>query len=370
MISYIIPTRNRSMVLARSLGAIGRLPAHAAEVVVVDNASDIPPALPVVLENGIPVRLHFRGSNEGAAARNHGVRVADDASGWVVMLDDDSYPLDDGHVSMLRELPDEVAAVAAEIFLASGRESGGLPEVFTGCGVAIRRRAFIDAGGYDPTFNYYVEEYDLAAKFILAGYRIALDRRFRVMHDKVAGDRDMNVILRRLVRNNAWVAQRYAPRQQRRDELREVFGRYASIAMKEKAVAGYTGGAAEAVATLAKQPARAMTDAMFDRFTGLAEARRSLQDAWSTGPFRSAAIIDAGKNARVVRRALDELGVRVTDDVSGAEARVIGTMSPGPLLDAWERRVVTRGDARLVAPWAGLLCVERPAPWRVPELAA
>lgn len=353
MITYALPTRDRPAALARSLAAIGALPPHDAHVIIVDNASSTPPRAPVVLHNNIPVSIIFRSTNEGAAARNHAVRAADPASTWVVLLDDDSFPLNTNHLHALRDQPSDVAAVAAEISLPSGRESGGLPEVFTGCGVAVRRDAFLDAGGYDPSFGYYVEEYDLAAKLLLTGHRVVLDRRFRVMHEKTSAGRDMNLILRRLVRNNAWVAQRYAPPDERRAELREVLARYAAIAAKEKALPGYSAGAAEALATLSHQPRRPMPPTLFDRFTGLAEARRSLQAAWAERPFASAAIVDEGKNARHIRRALTELGIRLVAEPD-AEALVIGTLSPGPLLDAWERRQAT-GGARVVAPWESLV---------------
>ena len=51
---------------------------------------------------------------------------------------------------------------------------------------------------------------------------MAFDPWFRVLHRKVTANRDMNVILSRLVRNNGWVAQRYAPEVRRKEELREV----------------------------------------------------------------------------------------------------------------------------------------------------
>jgi hypothetical protein len=298
------------------------------------------------------VELVFRATNEGAGARNHGVAASEPSCEWIVMLDDDSYPLDAGHLGVLEEQPGDVAAVAAEIFLPTGREAGGLPEVFTGCGVAIRRGAFLDAGGYDPSFHYYVEEYDLAARLLLRGGRVALDRRFRVMHEKTAAGRDMDAILRRLVRNNAWIAQRYAPAGARGAELREVFSRYARIAAKESALTGYTAGAAEALATLTRQARTPMPGALFDRFTGLAEARRSLELAWEAAPFATAAIVDVGKNARLVRRALDEMGVRLVHE-DDAQALIIGTLSPGPILESWERRA--DADTRVIAPWSSLV---------------
>ena len=160
MISYILPTHNRPDRLAKSLARIGRLCAddHAqlggAEVVIVDNASHAPPTLPKRLANGLPVRSFRMASNQGAAVRNF---AAEQAQGdWLIMLDDDSYPLDANFTHVLNEAPQDIAAIGADIVLPNGRrEAGGLPEVFVGCGAAIRRQAFLDTGGYDPTFGYY-----------------------------------------------------------------------------------------------------------------------------------------------------------------------------------------------------------------------
>ncbi|MBC7772129.1 MAG: glycosyltransferase family 2 protein [Pyrinomonadaceae bacterium] len=365
MISYVIPTHNRPGELQRTLEAIGSLPRHSAEVIIVDNASSVPPSAPMSLSNGLPVNLILRGTNEGAAARNHGVLASDPGSDWIVMLDDDSNPVDAEFIGALADQPGDVAAVAAEIMLSGGagaesarsaRESGGLPEVFIGCGVAIRRDAFIDAGGYDSSFNYYAEEYDLAAKLLLAGQRVVLDRRFRVMHHKVSAGRDMNVILRRLVRNNGWVMQRYAPPHQRRLEIRRIVKRYGSIASKEHALVGYAAGFAELLSTLRTQHRREMPQHVFDRFTGLAEARSSLQEAWLEQRFHTACVVHEGKNAEVIVRALEELGVHVLtgEGMHEAEVQVIGTLSPGPLLDSWERCVAFNTSGRLISPWGGL----------------
>jgi len=365
MISYVIPTHDRPGELERTLTAIGSLPAHAAEVVVVDNASRVPARVPMMLSNGVPVNLLFRPTNEGAAGRNHGVAASDARSDWIVMLDDDSHPIDAEFLGVLEEQPGDVAAVAAEVTLSgrrcasnnrATRESGGLPEVFVGCGVAIRREAFISAGGYDPSFNYYAEEYDLSAKLLLAGYRVVLDRRFRVAHRKTDEGRDMNLILRRLVRNNGWVMQRYAPSHQRKAEVRRIVMRYGAIASKEQTMAGYTIGFAELLSTLRAQRRSEMPQSIFDRFTGLSAARESLQEAWSQQVFHTARIVHEGKNAEVVRRAVEELGVRVEKPSTSenADVEVIGTLSPGPLLDAWERATASNHSGRVLSPWQGL----------------
>jgi hypothetical protein len=280
------------------------------------------------------------------------------------MLDDDSYPCDTGFIRRLGKAPADVAAVSADIYLPgmARRESGGLPEVFIGCGVAIRRQVFLDLNGYDPDFNYYAEEYDLAARIILAGYRIAFDPWFRVEHHKVAANRDMNTIMARLVRNNGWVMQRFAPAELRRAQIREQRTRYRQIAIKENALKGFAAGLVELRRTIRAQKRTPLTRQLFDRFTGLAYAREALQSAFNQRPFRTVQLVDEGKNGWVVRKALAELGVSVLDlalstQHSAPDALVVGTMSPGPMLDSFERRTLLNpagSHQRILAPWTAI----------------
>ncbi len=337
--------------LARTLEALGSIDAGThervggGEVVVVDNASGERAIAAGVLANGWRVRVERLGENIGAAARNVGAELA--RGEWVVMLDDDSHPVDGGVVDAVCGAPGDVAAVGGEIFLADGRrESGGLPEVVIGCGVAVRRGVFLEVGGYDGAFHYYAEEYDLCARLICAGWRIMHDGRFRVVHEKVNEGRDMGVILGRLVRNNGWVAQRYAPDSELGRELEEVVTRYRRIAEKEGAVAGYERGLRELEGTLGAQERRAMTRAQWERFTGMAQARAWL-GARVAGMDR-VAVVDEGKNAWVVRAVLGELGVR---EDAGAAVGVVGTMSPGAMMDAQEARLA-RGE-RAERAWRG-----------------
>ncbi len=277
------------------------------------------------------------------------------------MLDDDSYPCDTGFIRRLGKAPQDVAAVSADIYLPgmSRRESGGLPEVFIGCGVAIRRQVFLDLNGYDPAFNYYAEEYDLAARMILAGYRIAFDPWFRVEHHKVATNRDMNTIMARLVRNNGWVMQRYAPAEMRRAQIREQRTRYRQISQKENASRGFTEGLLELRKTIRTQKRTPMSRQLFDRFTGLSYAREALQSAYNTKPFRTVQLIDEGKNGWVIRKALAELNVTVLphSPLPTPDCLVIGSMSPGPMLDSFERRTLLNpagSPQRILAPWTAI----------------
>jgi len=355
MISYLLPTRNRPERLAATLKAIGALSAerHEAhggcEIVVVNDASDVP-VRGTDRAGEIPVRLIRVDEPRGAAARNEGVRAA--GGDWIVMLDDDSWPLDLGHLEAIADAPADVAAIGAEIILGEGRrEDGGLPEVFVGCGAAVRRAAFIDAGGYDATFHYYAEEYDLCAKLLLAGWRVVHDWRFRVRHEKVAQGRDMNLILRRLVRNNGWVMQRYAPDDALATALTEVIERYGRIADREGAGYGYQQGLDELMSTLDEQPRTPMEIDLWERFTGRAHARAALRRE-AMSPDARVAVVDEGKNAGEVRSALADLGRCDIVDERRAEVLVVGTLSPGPMVDAWQRRCAAGGGGRrVVTPW-------------------
>jgi GT2 family glycosyltransferase len=358
MLTYVIPTRNRHQTLAETLSALERLGPHHAEVLIFDNASDEPVAAPRTLASGVACRVVRLPTNIAAAARNLAITHAHPSSQWLIMLDDDSAPLDLGFISALREANSSTAIVAAEIFLpcapgASPRhphhtrhprhESGGLPEVFVGCGAAIRTSFFRAQHGYDASFDYYAEEYDLSARALLAGDRVTLDRRFRVLHRKVTQGRDFGRILARLVRNNAWVSVRYAPDDARAAATLEHITRYARIGLKERALRGYFRGLIDLASTLSDQPRTPMSQTLWDRFTGLAAAREGVSAMIETFTHtharapRAVELVTPGKNAHIIEQALIERGIAIVRATSGphaAEARMIGTLSPGPMLDA------------------------------------
>ncbi len=334
LVSFIIPTRNRPEVLAPTLNAIGSLDVEqingrTAEVIVVDNASTPVPSVPTALHNDVPVRFISLLDNLAAASRNV---AAERACGeWLVMLDDDSFPLDADFMEVLRRQAPDVGAVGAEILLPdNSHEAGGLPEVLIGCGMACRREVFSRLGGYDRSFHYYVEEYDLSARLIAAGYRIVHNFGFRVRHQKVAGGRNMDVILRNLVRNNCWTTLRYAPDGERSREILNTIRRYGRIAVKERALAGWLAGTAQFAATAFGQPRRTLARALYDRWSGLLTARRFAR----AFPPERMTIVSPGKGEPLIRAALLEAGHQLVEK-QFAERLVIGTLSPGPMIDAW-----------------------------------
>lgn len=336
-LSFIIPTRDRPHHLRSTLDMLARLDAACvgrAELIVLDNASREPFELPESLPNGIEVRGLRFGQNLNTAARNVGAEQA--RSDWLVMLDDDSSPLDCPLLETLGEIGPDVAAVGGEIFLGDGRrESGGLPEVIVGCGCVVRRDMFLEAGGYDEVFGYYAEEYDLCARLIAMGERVVHTRSIRFEHRKSSIGRDMNEILYRLVRNNGWVLRRYAPVDRRDTLIGEMIARYRTIAGREDATRGFERGMAELERTIDTQPERALSDTQWDRFEGRAAVRETIRRC---SPELGNAVRLLGpahaKGRDIIADELREHGCMICDRPDATP--VVGTLSPGPMLDLRE----------------------------------
>jgi GT2 family glycosyltransferase len=357
MITYVFPTRNRPSDVRRTLDELAALPRHDACVVVVDNASDEPVHVPARLANGIACECTRLGTNRSTAARNVGVERAAQVAGraddhWIVMLDDDSAPMHAGLLDALAAAPADVGAIAAEVFLppVDGRarhEAGGLPEVFTGCGAAIRASAFLDLGGYDEGFDYYAEEYDFCARLILAGMRVAYDGRFQVMHRKVATHRDTGRIIGNLARNNAWVMARYAPADDRAARIEAQLDRYARIAAKEGVANAVGPVIADARAAIHQQPRREMSQGQWQRFIGAAACERHVSMLAARHGWRRIEIVAPGKGAEDIAGVIERLGLHAGSGVP--DASIVGSLSPGVMLDA-----IAEGAARgigLIASW-------------------
>ncbi len=353
-VTIVVPTRNRPDRLAATLAAIDTTlsvhgVAHRCEVVVIDDASvrGGMSRLPARLPGGTPLRYGRRETSIGAACRNDAAGMAE--APWLLMLDDDSWPMDAGFVALAAGAASDVAVIGLDIRLArGGREAGGLPQVHVGCGALIRTDAFRAVGGYDASFHYYVEEYDLAARLIARGWRILHDVRSTVVHEKIAAGRSMDVILERLVRNNGWVIRRYAPEDVLEAEMAAMLGRYEAIARREHATAGFRRGRAALEATLAGQPRRPLGPADWDRFTGEAAVRAGVLAVVASRPAGTWAMREPGKGADRIRAAIAAAGWRETDPVA-ADVHVPGSLSPGPMLDAADR--LARESRDVVLPW-------------------
>jgi hypothetical protein len=126
---------------------------------------------------------------------------------------------------------------------------------------------------------------------------------------------------------------------------------------------GYQSGLTELELTVEAQPRTPMTAQQYDRFTGMAAARAALHShpSLSAGATTRMAIVDNGKHAWVVRSVLQDMPqIELVADEAEADALVIGTLSPGPMLDAAERRI--ESGKPVICPWTLALARSEPQP--------
>ncbi len=332
--TIVIPTRSRPAELARTLALLAEQDAgeHGCEIIIVDNASDPPALAPDELANGWGVRTVRLARNAGAAARN---TAAAHATGeWLLMLDDDSAPLDDGWVAAARNAHRDTLAIGAEVLLPDGRhEAGGLPEVVVGCGALVRREAFLGCGGYDESFEYYGEETDLCARLIGTGGRVGYDAGFRILHRRSESERDLSRIIERLTRNEALTIWRYAPDHELDQWLERTLARRCAVAAREGVSAAYEKGEGAFRRRAASEPRRPLALDHWDRLTGMAFVLGWLRESRAHACAVRMPTGAPGKHPEVIAAALKREGV-YAQEVSSADAVVAGTLAPGLALDA------------------------------------
>ena len=312
-ITIIIPNWNRRRVLRETLAAISAdLPAWA-EVIVVDNASTDGAAEMVRAEFGSVGLIRLR-RNVGTAARNIGLQHA--RGKITLMLDNDSHPLP-GALERIEhhfEADERLGALGGRIFVRLDPpeyEAGGLPGVFIGCGAAFRTEVLRGIGGYPEDYGFYVEEYDVSCRLLREGWRMRHAGDVPIHHRKVTEGRDMNQVLRRLVRNNLKLWRRFSPPGRYWAHQRETVFRYFRVACKESATAGYWRGLAEGLPDLLAPRAGGgqLTEDQHRRLFGLDQAERLLADAIATHGRGRVAVFGADKGLPQILDLLSGAGL-------------------------------------------------------------
>lgn len=188
----------------------------------------------LVVANGVDVdlpnwvRVLSLDDNVGiAAGRNRGLGALDDVD-VVCFLDDDATLVhDDVSARVVEILAAEpgVAVVSLAVVDDDGRhqqryvprlgsrgaDESGEVTTFAGGAHAIRRDAFLDAGGYPDEFFYAHEETDLAWRLLDRGHRIHYDARPAVRHPHVDPREMAPERHTMLARNRVWMARRNLP---------------------------------------------------------------------------------------------------------------------------------------------------------------
>lgn len=217
----VLTMGNRPAELDRAIGSTEPLRAAGAEVIVVGNGADVPP----VPSDIITLRL---AENAGVAGgRNAAVRAC--AGDVVLFLDDDGwYPepavLGEHVVRRFADDP-ELAVLAFRVLDPEGgagvrwhvpRLRAGDPQrssvvtTFAGGACAIRRSAYLEAGGLPDAFFFAHEETDLSWQLINLGYRLEYDAAATMCHPAVSNARH-ETWYRLEARNRVWLARRNLP---------------------------------------------------------------------------------------------------------------------------------------------------------------
>lgn len=172
--SVIVPTRNRPRALANCVRALSRLnpPAGGFEAVVVNDGGQQPDDDVLRHSSGTAMRVRFETQPHAgpAAARNTGARLATGA--WLAFTDDDCEPSVDWLPAFERALSEHPGALAGGVvrnvvadsvfseasqrlvgFVVDWFDGDSREPFFSSNNIAVSRTAFLEAGGFDPTFG-------------------------------------------------------------------------------------------------------------------------------------------------------------------------------------------------------------------------
>ena len=216
-VGVVVATRNRRAELMRTLDRLRSLPERPAVVVVDNHSGD---GTVEAVERRGDVTLIPLDTNIGAAARTVGVHAL--TTRFAAFSDDDSW-WSPGALDIATEIMDRRPAVgllmgrilvgleqAEDVICEQLRESSvtneyGEPVIigFAACGAIVRRKAFLDVGGFLPQLCIGGEETLLALDLIDAGWQCIYSDDV-VVHHHPSMLRDRAVRSRMTVRNQLW----------------------------------------------------------------------------------------------------------------------------------------------------------------------
>ncbi len=316
IVSIILATHNRRAVVENTLAQIDDCGLDRAdyETIVVDNASTDGTADAVVhrVNRLVPLR-----KNAGSTAKAFGVDVA--RGTLLLFLDDDSFPRPGSLERMIEQFEGDsrLAAAGFTVHLPSGQlEGAALPGVFVGCGIGLRTDAYRSVGGLDRSFFMQAEEYDLAFRLAVAGWRVEVFDDLHVEHLKTEQARRNERTTYFDTRNNLRVTARYIPAAYARMYKEDCLQRYGWLARREGLShlrafgrgksAGTVLGALERIT----YSGRRLSAEAFEQFFGWSKIRRGMFNLAQNGVKR-VVLAGLGKNVYPFRRFAEEAGIDI-----------------------------------------------------------
>ncbi len=227
LVSYLVLTMNRVEELTLCLESIREQDYPNIEIVVVDNASD-DNTEEMVRDRFPEVRLRCLGENLGAAqGRNEAFSMA---RGEICVVLDDDAALPDrdatGRIVDYFQRDSRLGVVSLNVRNAfTGKvDTKAIPRrdkrilehdypctYFCAAGVALRRQAFDDAGGFWGELFIYAEELDLSYRILDKGYRMLHSTGIDILHRETPAARPSGRYFRYSTRNRIWIAWRNLP---------------------------------------------------------------------------------------------------------------------------------------------------------------
>jgi GT2 family glycosyltransferase len=198
-ISVVIPSRRDDPQLQRCLDALLTALPAGDEVILVGDGWVPVPVLPKGYENSVRV-LSVEKSGP-AACRDYGARHA--AHDWLCFVDSDVLVHEDAIVKSISILtrtgdagligsyddkpedPGIVSRFRNLLHHYHHQRNAGMAGVFWGAFGIVRKSAYLDAGGFDPSYrDASVEDIDLGYRLAEKGYRVVLRPEVQVTHLK------------------------------------------------------------------------------------------------------------------------------------------------------------------------------------------
>ena len=353
-LSYVIVTHQRREPLLRTLDVLTNrtaLPRSQWETWVVDNGST-DGTVEAVRGRFPSVNLIRRPGNEGVWARSYAFGPA--RGQYLILLDDDSYPLGDAAERSMAHLDrsPHCAAVVGRVVLPDGSlEACAMPSVMLSGAVCLRKTITEKVGGFRREFFRKAGEYDFSFRIWEAGYSIERFEDVVYRHDKFMGGRSSSLAHRMDLRNNLILVERYLPERLRAEYRRDWSQRYAALA----AAAGFRGaarvGRLEAALWRAREAAvgrQTLAPHAVESIFGLRRQAEAIV-AWTRdNNVRRVVIADFAKNLYATYRGCVDAGLSVSAIADNHPAFARSAYRGVPILHDAEA-LATRPDGVVIA---------------------
>ena len=208
-----ITTRNRHDSLQRCVESLRHLDHLSPEILIFDDASDVPVASTLTAQPRLRIIRDVRGPGN-IVGRNTLMSQASAAA--VLLLDDDAALLEAAGIERALEILSRDSDVAAVAFAQANEDGRPWPETmqpgrgqspryvaaFIGFAHLLRRDVFLRLGGYRERFVFYGEEKEYCLRLLDHGLRVVYLPDALVIHAQNASGRTPQRYLRYVTRND------------------------------------------------------------------------------------------------------------------------------------------------------------------------